>query len=249
MGPSDVKVVLLGATGVGKSSLGLRFVEGAFDPKAATSTVGAHFLSKMVTLVDGDKLRLNIWDTSGQERYRSLVKGFYRNAEIAVLVLDIHKPQSFEEVVAAAFRRMTCIALISSAPHAVQLKYWASELQNNTQFMPVTVIACNKCDIPCERLNVKAVLEYANTIGVRIVMDTSAKEDTSARRAHTHAGVGSQRASWGWQQGLTSALLPPCRRGCAVHQGCRAARVTDGPAACLAEQEERHERGFAREPA
>ena len=152
----DVKVVLLGATGVGKSCLGVRFVEDHFD-MASTSTVGAHFISKIVS-VDDVSVRLNIWDTSGQERYRSLIKGFYRNSAVAILVIDVTSVDSFEA-----------------------LRYWVDELRQNTECMPILAIACNKVDLVGggRAVAMQPVLDYAETIGVRIVMDTSAKDGTN----------------------------------------------------------------------
>ena len=63
-----VKICLLGAQGVGKSCLAVRFVENTFDEKSA-STIGASFLSKDMRTKDGSLYRLQIWDTAGQERY------------------------------------------------------------------------------------------------------------------------------------------------------------------------------------
>jgi len=151
----DAKVVLLGTTGVGKSSLGIRFVEGNFDG-SVMSTVGAHFISKTVTFDDA-AVRLNIWDTSGQERYRSLIKGFYRNAEVAILVVDVTSKDSLDA-----------------------LDHWVGELQQNTQSMPILAIACNKVDLGDRRaIDMPSVLRYAEKVGARIVMDTSAKDGTN----------------------------------------------------------------------
>ena len=70
--PREVKVVLLGDTGVGKSSLVLRFVTNNFKPYSE-STIGASFMSK-VLMVNGKQIKFQIWDTAGQEKYHSLAR-------------------------------------------------------------------------------------------------------------------------------------------------------------------------------
>ena len=65
--------LLTRCAGVGKTSLLHRYTQGKFDPKNTTSTTGAFFVTKKVT-VDGTKVRLQLWDTAGQERFRSMVR-------------------------------------------------------------------------------------------------------------------------------------------------------------------------------
>jgi len=82
--PRECKLVLLGESGVGKSSLVLRFVTNNF--RAATeSTIGASFMSKMI-LVDGAPIKFQIWDTAGQEKYHSLAPMYYKGAAAAIIV-------------------------------------------------------------------------------------------------------------------------------------------------------------------
>lgn len=67
----EAKIVVLGAQGVGKTSLLMRYIKNQFDPKTTTSTVGASFLTKRVVDAESDTVvRLQIWDTAGQERFR-----------------------------------------------------------------------------------------------------------------------------------------------------------------------------------
>ena len=75
------KIVLLGATGVGKSSLALRHARGVFFD-CCESTVGAAFLTGRAS-VDGREVSLEIWDTAGQERFRSMAPLYYRGAHAA----------------------------------------------------------------------------------------------------------------------------------------------------------------------
>ena len=81
-GPSqEFKVVVLGDRGVGKTCLVLRFIEG-FYSSVHQSTVGAFFLTKKVTLEDGQKMTMQLWDTAGQERYRAITSAYYRGAVV-----------------------------------------------------------------------------------------------------------------------------------------------------------------------
>ncbi|XP_019405968.1 PREDICTED: ras-related protein Rab-5C [Crocodylus porosus] len=81
------KLVLLGESAVGKSSLVLRFVKGQFH-EYQESTIGAAFLTQTVCL-DDTTVKFEIWDTAGQERYHSLAPMYYRGAQAAIVVYDI----------------------------------------------------------------------------------------------------------------------------------------------------------------
>ncbi|OMJ85870.1 hypothetical protein SteCoe_12712 [Stentor coeruleus] len=92
----QAKVVLIGDSGVGKSSLLDMFVMSTFKPNQE-STVGGSFKSKEVHI--GTKIiKLNIWDTAGQERYQSLTKMYCRGASVAILVYDITKKETFDNL-------------------------------------------------------------------------------------------------------------------------------------------------------
>ncbi|KAI0260523.1 P-loop containing nucleoside triphosphate hydrolase protein [Gloeopeniophorella convolvens] len=93
----DAKIVVMGNTGVGKTSLLQRYTQGKFDPKNTTSTTGAFFVTKKVS-VGGVKVRLQLWDTAGQERFRSMAPMYYRGANAALLLYDITNQASFEDV-------------------------------------------------------------------------------------------------------------------------------------------------------
>ena len=87
------RVVLLGESAVGKSSLVLRFVKREFH-EFQESTIGASFLTDAVQ-IDDTTVKFEIWDTAGQERYRSLTPMYYRNAQAALIVYDITSKDSF----------------------------------------------------------------------------------------------------------------------------------------------------------
>jgi small GTP-binding protein len=89
------KVVLLGASGVGKSSIAMRYVRDVFF-ECNESTIGAAFLTMPVSY-EGKLISLDIWDTAGQERYSSLAPMYYRGASAAVVVYDITSAESFNQ--------------------------------------------------------------------------------------------------------------------------------------------------------
>ncbi|KAF5363740.1 hypothetical protein D9756_000601 [Leucocoprinus leucothites] len=93
----DSKIVVMGNSGVGKTSLLQRYTQNKFDPKNTTSTSGAFFVTKKVH-VNGLKVRLQLWDTAGQERFRSMAPMYYRGANAALLLYDITNASTFEDV-------------------------------------------------------------------------------------------------------------------------------------------------------
>ena len=97
--PSDVLARIADRPGVGKTSLLLRYIRGSFNPSTVTSTIGASFLTKRVVDVDtGTIVRLQLWDTAGQEKFRSITKLYYRGASAVLLVYSIIDEGSFEEM-------------------------------------------------------------------------------------------------------------------------------------------------------
>ncbi|CAI9729420.1 ras-related protein Rab-18A-like [Octopus vulgaris] len=93
---TTLKILIIGESGVGKSSLLLRFTDDTFDPEQA-STIGVDFKVKTLA-VDGNKAKLAIWDTAGQERFRTLTPSYYRGAQGVILVYDVCSKQSFSKL-------------------------------------------------------------------------------------------------------------------------------------------------------
>jgi len=95
---STFKLLLIGDSGTGKSSLLLRFTDDAWvDPEETRATIGVDFKVKVVE-VDGRRYKLTIWDTAGQERFRTLTSSYYRGAQGVVLVYDITNRASFDHL-------------------------------------------------------------------------------------------------------------------------------------------------------
>jgi len=185
------KVVLLGDSGVGKSSLVVRYVEGVFS-NVVKSTIGASFFTKRLT-VNGAKVKLQIWDTAGQERFRSLAPMFYRGAAAAIVVFDITNEASFEK-----------------------LKSWVTELRNNVEDNLVICIAANKHDLSSERrVPSNRVIDYAESIGAT-VFETSARINSGveemfasvANNLVTQHALSMQKGSAGGSGGNVPNSLP-----------------------------------------
>ncbi|XP_052194250.1 ras-related protein RABA2a [Diospyros lotus] len=90
------KVVLIGDSGVGKSNLLSRFTRNEFCLESK-STIGVEFATRTLQ-VEGRTVKAQIWDTAGQERYRAITSAYYRGALGALLVYDVTKPTTFENV-------------------------------------------------------------------------------------------------------------------------------------------------------
>eukprot|EP00252_Welwitschia_mirabilis_P011167 TRINITY_DN2510_c0_g1_i2.p1 TRINITY_DN2510_c0_g1~~TRINITY_DN2510_c0_g1_i2.p1 ORF type:complete len:167 (+),score=26.44 TRINITY_DN2510_c0_g1_i2:436-936(+) len=86
------KVLLIGDSGVGKSSLLLRFTNDTFDD--LPPTVGIDFRFRRMT-IGGKRLKLAIWDTAGQERFRTMTSAYYRGAQGVILVYDVTRRETF----------------------------------------------------------------------------------------------------------------------------------------------------------
>lgn len=93
---TTLKILIIGESGVGKSSLLLRFTEDNFDPDQSL-TIGVDFKTKRIT-IDGNTVKLAIWDTAGQERFRTLTPSYYRDAQGAILVYDVANKATFTKL-------------------------------------------------------------------------------------------------------------------------------------------------------
>ena len=123
--PESVKVVLLGESGVGKTSIISQFTTNKFNPRCATS-VSAQFISKIQDFPQFQrKIKFDIWDTVGQEKYRSLAKIFYKDAKIIIFVYDITRNFSFTAL----------------------KDFWYKETINNADNEPIFAIVANKIDL------------------------------------------------------------------------------------------------------
>jgi len=116
------KVVLIGDSGVGKTNLLSRFTRNEFSLESK-STIGVEFATRSIQ-VDGKTVKAQIWDTAGQERYRAITSAYYRGAVGALLVYDIAKHLTYENV-----------------------ERWLKELQDHADQNIVIMLVGNKSDL------------------------------------------------------------------------------------------------------
>ena len=149
------KVVLVGETGVGKTSIICQFIDKIFQDDLQAST-GGSFSSKSFKFENGKILKFDIWDTAGQEKYRSLTQMFYKDAGAAVLVYDITRQESFDEL----------------------KNYWANQIKESASQDLIFVVAANKSDlIEKEEVDESIARKFAEDLNA-IFCSTSAKEST-----------------------------------------------------------------------
>ena len=146
------KVVLVGESGVGKTSIITQFIDQTFQ-EDQQSTTGGTFSTKTVICDNGKILKFEIWDTAGQERYRSLTKMFYKDANAAVMVYDITRKDSFDEL----------------------KNYWAEQIKESSPKEIILAVAANKSDlIEQESVDEGEARNFAAEYGA-IYTSTSAK--------------------------------------------------------------------------
>jgi len=122
-----LKLLLLGDSGVGKSSLLTQYVEDEFHD-VFISTIGIDFRNKSLS-VDGTKVKLRIWDTAGQERFRTLTRQFYRGSQGILMLYDMTNVTTFNNI-----------------------ESWIKQIRENTKGTnPCIVLIANKADLESKR--------------------------------------------------------------------------------------------------
>ena len=146
------KIVLLWETGVGKTSIITRYIANSFSQVVMTST-GSSFFSKKIEINENKRVKLQIWDTAGQEKYRSLAKIFYQSASVAILVYDVTLKRTFENL----------------------KEYWVGEIKANAPDDIILAIAANKSDDYInQEVNIQEAKDLAKSLNA-IFVCTSAK--------------------------------------------------------------------------
>lgn len=145
------KLLIIGDSGVGKSSLLLRFADNTFSGSYIT-TIGVDF--KIRTLqVEGEKVKLQIWDTAGQERFRTITSTYYRGTHGVIVVYDVTNGESFANV-----------------------KRWLHEIEQNCDVVN-RILVGNKNDDPDRKVVLtEDAQRFADQMGIRL-FETSAKEN------------------------------------------------------------------------
>ncbi len=145
----NFKVIIVGDSGVGKSSLLKRAVQNKFEGNYQ-ATIGFEFLL-MHFIVNELKIKLQIWDTCGEEMYRSLIQGFYRNTSLALVVYDINKKITYDA-----------------------LEPWLIDIRKHTEENLPIFIAGNKNDLERTVPEEEAKL-FANSNRIKYFTECSAK--------------------------------------------------------------------------
>ncbi|KAL6078155.1 Ras-related protein Rab-1A [Balamuthia mandrillaris] len=155
-----VLVVTMGRHRVGKTSVSRRFAQDKFDENQF-STVGALHLEKVLDL-EGVKVKVEIWDTAGQEQFESMTEQYYRTAHGALVVYDMTERETFDKA-----------------------KYWVEKLRRDMPDTFKIVLVANKCDVPNRRKILATEGErYALSQGI-LFFETSAKTGDNVETAFT----------------------------------------------------------------
>lgn len=152
------KVVVVGDSGVGKTNLIHRFVKNNFNENTK-ATVGVEFLSKTFQ-IKGEIFKIEVWDTAGQERYKAITSSYYKGSNGALIVYDITREPSFQNV-----------------------EKWAKELKEKSSDNVCLIIVGNKNDLKDERqVQSDSALEKAKILNVPF-METSALDGNGVKEA------------------------------------------------------------------
>ncbi|KAL9048567.1 MAG: hypothetical protein Q9162_007651 [Coniocarpon cinnabarinum] len=154
----QIKLLLIGDSGVGKSCCLLRFSEDSFTPSFIT-TIGIDFKIRTIEL-DGKRVKLQIWDTAGQERFRTITTAYYRGAMGILLVYDVTDERSFQNI-----------------------RQWFSNVEQHATEGVNKILIGNKCDWEEKRaVSTEDGQALANELGIPF-MEVSAKSNINVENA------------------------------------------------------------------
>jgi Ras-related protein Rab-8A len=157
------KILLIGDSAVGKTSIMMRYVNDKFSSSFIT-TIGIDFVTKIID-VAGNKIRLQIWDTAGQERFRSITTSYFNGADIVIIIYDICDESSFENV-----------------------GYWMDTIKKSTTDSTGIILVGNKIDMETSRrVSSKDGIELAKKYNVPF-FECSAKKDIKVDSIFEEAG-------------------------------------------------------------
>ncbi len=160
----DCKITLVGDTGVGKSSIIGRFVTGIFI-EDMSSTTGLNYSQKLYEK-DGKKVNLNLWDTAGQEKFRSLGRNFYKDSYIIIIVFDITNRMSFINA----------------------KEVWYNEIKNYGEKYKVLSLVGNKSDkYEEEEVTEEEAISFAKEIDAKFFLVSAHTGDGIDKMFHTLA--------------------------------------------------------------
>ncbi|ORX58280.1 putative rab-2,4,14, partial [Hesseltinella vesiculosa] len=145
-----IKYIIVGDSGVGKSCLLLQFTDSRFYA-GRELTIGVEFGTRFIT-VDDKKIKLQIWDTAGQESFRSITQSYYRGAAGALLVYDISRRDSFENI-----------------------PMWLADVRRHANPSTTVVLVGNKSDLKQRQVSTEEAEQFARENDIAFFIETSAK--------------------------------------------------------------------------
>ena len=162
----DCKVTLIGDSGVGKSSIIGRYISGIFKGDTIT-TSGANYSQKIYQRKN-QKVRLNIWDTAGKEKFRSLGRNFYKDAYIICIIYDITNKQTFQNI----------------------KEIWYPEIEKHGEKYKILAIVGNKCDLyEDEEVEEKEANDFSDKIGAKFFLISAKNGDAIEEMFRTLANL------------------------------------------------------------
>ena len=156
------KLILIGNSGVGKSSILNRYMNKTFE-ESYKCTIGVDFLMKSIE-INGKTVKLQLWDTAGQEKYKSMVESYYRGANVALVVFDITSHESFDS-----------------------LPLWIENYYKNGPEQKNIILIGNKKDMIEERQVTQEEAELFSQTNNMIYFETSAKDGDNIDYVFTYA--------------------------------------------------------------
>jgi len=154
----QIKLLMIGDSGVGKTCLLLRYANDSFSPTFIT-TIGIDFKIKNIEIED-KRVKLQIWDTAGQERFRTITTSYFRGAQGIVLVYDVTDRRSFESI-----------------------RNWISQIQQHADVHVNKILVGNKCDMLDEKVvSTEEGAKLASEFGMEF-WETSAKNDVNVEQS------------------------------------------------------------------
>jgi GTPase SAR1 family protein len=174
----QIKLLLIGDSGVGKSCCLLRFSEDSFTPSFIT-TIGIDFKIRTIEL-DGKRVKLQIWDTAGQERFRTITTAYYRGAMGILLVYDVTDERSFNSTSDMRFQELEDHALIRQF---LDIRTWFSNVEQHATEGVNKILIGNKCDWEEKRaVSTEQGQALADELGIPF-LEVSAKSNINVDKA------------------------------------------------------------------